>query len=614
MNKKVFWFDFGGVLSPSITDLFEQYEKKTGIPQKALKEAMQSIADGMKLPILALIENAVINEVEWGSKLRKKLTDSYPDLDTTYAQFEQFGKQWLENVSPNKVMVDKLKTIKKQGYRVGILTTNVIEWETYWKSLLNLDGYVDYVLDSCKEICRKPDDAFFEIAEKRAQVNSTDCILIDDLMENCIAASERGWKTIHFTDNENTLKQLNNIIIQNNLFNKYYLSDIPNYEPKPGYEIVKHEDPSSPEIIKLTSGHEAYHIVKYDDVKKVLSDRTCIRSPSNEPGGPSVLPTSTPKELLLNLDFPDHTRLRQFVSKDFSASRLKHLEHEISDRTTHYVTVMRSKKDGWDIFKDVLDNVSAEVNCSLLGLPIEDKEYFRPLSHTVQIANKNDVENLVDKYTQLYNYVLEHVQNKRKHDRKGLIHLFIERRNQTTPPLNDAELTALLLGIVIGGDQNLLTAMTKIIYGILSLPNYWKNLSNNKSIVPDVVEEMLRLTNLGSISSFPRITTKEILLSTGKIPEGSVIYADVTLANRDPNVFLEPLKIDPFRINKRHLQFGYGMHNCMGQEMARLEICVVIDTLLTLLPELKLDPKFIEDISWDEGVVLRRPNKLPVLI
>lgn len=134
MNKKVFWFDFGGVLSPSITDLFEQYEKKTGIPQKALKEAMQSIADGMKLPILALIENAVINEVEWGSKLRKKLTESYPDLDTTYAQFEQFGKQWLENVSPNKVMVDKLKTIKKQGYRVGILTTNVIEWETYWKS------------------------------------------------------------------------------------------------------------------------------------------------------------------------------------------------------------------------------------------------------------------------------------------------------------------------------------------------------------------------------------------------------------------------------------------------------------------------------------------------
>ena len=180
--------------------------------------------------------------------------------------------------------------------------------------------------------------------------------------------------------------------------------------------------------------------------------------------------------------------------------------------------------------------------------------------------------------------------------------------------MNDAELTALLLGIVIGGDQNLLTAMTKIIYGILSLPNYWKNLSNNKSIVPDVVEEMLRLTNLGSISSFPRITTKEILLSTGKIPEGSVIYADVTLANRDPNVFLEPLKIDPFRINKQHLQFGYGMHNCMGQEMARLEICVVIDTLLTLLPELKLDPKFIEDISWDEVVVLRRPNKLPVLI
>lgn len=114
MNKKVFWFDFGGVLSPSITDLFKQYEKKTGIPEKALKEAMQSIADDMKMPMLAPIENAVITEVEWGRKLRKKLAESYPELDTTCAQFEQFGKQRLENVSPNKVMVDKLKTIKKQ--------------------------------------------------------------------------------------------------------------------------------------------------------------------------------------------------------------------------------------------------------------------------------------------------------------------------------------------------------------------------------------------------------------------------------------------------------------------------------------------------------------------
>lgn len=614
MNKKVFWFDFGGVLSPSIPDLFKQYEEKTGIPPEALKEAMQLIADDLRMPMLAPIENAIISEAEWGKKIREKLADNYPKLDTSNAQLEQFGKQWFENITPNKVMVDKFKTLKKQGYRVGILTNNVIEWEPYWKSLLNLDDYVDYIVDSCKEKCRKPDDIFFEIAEKRSKTNPTDCILIDDLLENCIAASKRGWKTIHFTDTENTLKQINKIILQNNIFNEYYLSDIPYYDPKPGYEIVKYEDACSPEIIKLLSGHEAYHIIKYEDVKKVLLDRTCIRSPSNEVGGPSVLPTLTPKELLLNLDFPDHTRLKQFVSKDFSASKLKYLEHEVSQRTIHYVILMCSKIDGWDLFKDVLDNIAVETNCSLLGIPIEDREYFRPLSHTVQIADKNDVEHLVAEFTKLYDYVLEHVQNKRKHDENGLIHRFLARRNQSTPPLNDAELTALLLGIVLGGDQNTLTAMTKIIYGLLYLPDYWKKLSNNQSIVPEVVEEMLRLTNLGNTSTFPRITTKEIILSTGKIPKDSVIYADVILANRDPNVFSEPMRIDPFRINKQHMQFGYGMHNCMGQELARLEICTVIKTLLTLLPDLTLDPKFMKDISWDEGIVLRRPNTLPVLI
>lgn len=391
----------------------------------------------------------------------------------------------------------------------------------------------------------------------------------------------------------------------------YSITEIPHYDPNPGYGVVKAATYHEIGLIRLLSGHEAFHVINYQDVKKILMDKSCIRSLSNVEGAPSVLPTLTPKDMLLNLDFPHHTRLKQFIAKDYSFSGLKWLTPVIESLVQKYVAKMRRKKCP-DLFNDLLDFVASGTNCILLGIPLEDQCYFRPLSHTVQIANPDEIDDLVNKFNLLYGYVMEHVQGKRFHSDDGLIAKFLQNRANCQPPLNDDELTAILLGSLLGGDQNTLTVMTKIIYGLLCIPSLWQKLHDEPALIPATVEEMLRLTNLGNTSTFPRITTTELQLSTGVVPVGSAVYADVILANRDPAIYINPLCINPYREGTRHLQFGYGMHNCMGQELVRLEINTVVGILTRQFPHMQLCHDKLDHLRWCEGIVLRRPDELPI--
>jgi epoxide hydrolase-like predicted phosphatase len=206
-----YWFDFGGVLSPPISSLFDLYYEKTGIPTDQLQAAMKSVADDMNLPTLAPVENAILTELEWGSRLRETMARLFPDTDTRRAQLEHFGQQWFAHVTANAAMVKQITDMRNAGYRVGILTNNVVEWRPYWQSMVGLNDVVEHIVDSCDARCRKPDPSFFALAEQVAGVTPEQCVLIDDLVENCLAAEKRGWRTIQFLNNEDCLNKLHSL-------------------------------------------------------------------------------------------------------------------------------------------------------------------------------------------------------------------------------------------------------------------------------------------------------------------------------------------------------------------------------------------------------------------
>ncbi|MDO9355176.1 MAG: hypothetical protein Q7T55_15875, partial [Solirubrobacteraceae bacterium] len=125
----VVWFDFGGVLSPPIDDLFQSYERKTGIPPAALKQAMVDAAhERFGLPALAPIETALLTEAEWGADLRRHLALRDPSLDLSAARLETFGEQWFGGEEPQPGVRELMTELRDEGYRVAVLTNNVAEW------------------------------------------------------------------------------------------------------------------------------------------------------------------------------------------------------------------------------------------------------------------------------------------------------------------------------------------------------------------------------------------------------------------------------------------------------------------------------------------------------
>jgi putative hydrolase of the HAD superfamily len=208
MKLKAIWFDFGGVLSPPIEELFNIYQGKTGVGRAHIEAAMAAIAAPMGVHPLAPIELALLTQHEWGSQMRTQLARLYPALDLSRCQFETHGDQWFADVPRNQHMIDLMLEVKEQGYKVGVLTNNVVEWEGPWRRMLDIDHIVDDIVDSCKVGCRKPEPAIFALAASRLGCRPEECLLIDDLEENCQAARRADWHAIVFRDDAQVTRDL----------------------------------------------------------------------------------------------------------------------------------------------------------------------------------------------------------------------------------------------------------------------------------------------------------------------------------------------------------------------------------------------------------------------
>lgn len=388
------------------------------------------------------------------------------------------------------------------------------------------------------------------------------------------------------------------------------VTDIPNLDPERVYMPVDElTDHGIPQVV-LPSGHKAAHLTRFKDVRSVLADSTFSRSVTNVPDGPSFFPTITPEELLINLDMPHHPRMRSTVTNDYSVNAVDALRPTLDALITECFSALRAEKEP-DLFRTVLDVIPLRVNCRFLGIPLEDIDYFRPSARVVQLALRDDVPNLLDHFFKIYGYVTDLVTGARPVHPTGLIARLVRGRDQNDPPLSDKELVGLILAVVLGGDQNSLSVMAKAIYAILAAPALWQRLSAEPEILRALVEELLRLLPLGQMSAFPRVATRDMQTSHGLLPEGALVYPNAFIANRDPEVYPDPEIIDPDRPGKRHLQFGYGMHHCLGAALTRMEITTVIGRLVQEFPTLALDVDPVS-VPWDRGILLRRPTVLPV--
>lgn len=209
-SPRFVWFDFGGVLSPPLSELYASYEKKTGIPPHVLQQAIKTVGEAYAMEPLAPLELALVDERTWVDRLHAAIDRTYPDIDLSRSHSD-FGRQWFAGHEVNGRVRDAVISLAARGLRVGVLSNNVVEWEQSWRSMIDLDEYLVDVVDSSRVGIRKPDPAIFDLAASRNGVRPQDCILVDDLAENCLAAERQGWAAVHFTDTEAALQRVHEL-------------------------------------------------------------------------------------------------------------------------------------------------------------------------------------------------------------------------------------------------------------------------------------------------------------------------------------------------------------------------------------------------------------------
>lgn len=188
--------DFGGVLTTPLFEAFASFQDQVGIPPKSFGEAMKSLMEqGQPNPLFEL-ECGRITESEFQQQLAGALE---PILGHT-PDIESFGLLLFEALDPNPGMIDLIREVRRDGVRTALLTNNVKEWESTWRSMMPIDELFETVVDSAFVNCRKPDPRIYQLTLERVQLEPGQCIFIDDMEINIDAANQLGFHGVHFRE------------------------------------------------------------------------------------------------------------------------------------------------------------------------------------------------------------------------------------------------------------------------------------------------------------------------------------------------------------------------------------------------------------------------------
>jgi epoxide hydrolase-like predicted phosphatase len=197
--------DFGGVLTTPLVQSFAAVQDQTGIPFEQLIKAMTMIQgkDG-KHPLFEL-ETGKLSEADFLAKIG----DALEPMLGHRPELHRFREIYFEALHPNEPMIELMREAKERGFRMGLLTNNVREWEPLWRSMLPVDEIFEVVVDSGFVGCRKPDREIYDLTlERMGSPAPQACLFIDDTDVNCDAARALGMSVVHYVSNDQAIPEI----------------------------------------------------------------------------------------------------------------------------------------------------------------------------------------------------------------------------------------------------------------------------------------------------------------------------------------------------------------------------------------------------------------------
>jgi cytochrome P450 len=281
-------------------------------------------------------------------------------------------------------------------------------------------------------------------------------------------------------------------------------------------------------------------------------------------------------------DPPVHTRLRKALTPEFTMRRLARLQPRIEAIVAGRLDDMAARGGTADLWHDFALPVPALTICELLGVPYADREYFQKLS-TTRFDLADGATASLDAVGESLAYLGGLIERQRREPGEGLLGSLIRAHGDE---IDDKELAGLADGVLTGGLE---TSASMLALGALVLmtnPVMAERMRAGDGIDP-MVEELLRYLTVVQVA-FPRVATRDVRVGDADIRAGDVVMCSLSGADRDDLIGGNPHVIDPARTPDRsHMAFGFGIHRCIGAELARMELRTAYPALVRRFPAMQ---------------------------
>ncbi len=384
--------------------------------------------------------------------------------------------------------------------------------------------------------------------------------------------------------------------------------------PFPFYARLRAEAPVLP--VKSPFGQRTWLVTRYDDVLSVLKDerfakdRNNAMTPEQLRKAPKIPPVfKSLQRGLLNLDSPDHTRLRALVHKAFTPRLIEQMRDQIQILANELLDAVEPKGQ-MDLIADFALPLPLTVIGRILGVPTEDNPKFHRWTKLALSAPTNrNLLVLIPGIMNLVRYLKKLVRERSLHPKDDLVSALVQAK-EGDDKLSEDEIVSMIFILLSAGHETTLNLIGSGVLALLEHPDQIALLRREPGLIKNGIEELLRFVCPAEMAT-ERYARQDISIAGTVIPRGELVMAVIGSANRDEAYFDNPDALDITREKNKHLAFGQGIHYCVGAPLARLEGQIAISTLIERLPDLRLNVR-PEQLRWRNSFILRGLEALPV--
>ncbi|MEV8608847.1 cytochrome P450 [Amycolatopsis sp. NPDC051373] len=383
------------------------------------------------------------------------------------------------------------------------------------------------------------------------------------------------------------------------------------FAPPEEYTQIREEQPIT--RVKIPDGKEAWVVSRHEDVRTVLNDRrfSSDRFNPNFPilvKGGNVFRQTNAERTMITMDAPEHGPARKSVLGEFTVKRVNAMRPRIQEIVDGLIDEILASEGPVDLVEKLSLPVPSLVICELLGVPYSEHDFFQ--ENTAKLLKRTvSFEERRAAFERVRGYLGQLITTKEADPGDDLLGRQIVKLREEGNYEHGAVLGLSFL-LLVAGHETTANMISLGTVGLLQNPSQLETIKADPGKTLDAVEELLRYFTIVDTAT-ARVAVEDVELDGVTIRAGEGVLALGYTANWDPAVFDEPSKLDITRGARHHVAFGFGPHQCLGQNLARAELQIVFDTLFRRIPSLRLAVD-VDYLPFKEDASIYGLYRLPV--